>query len=451
MAKIKLPVLLCILMPLLPWRVLAQFEDPDNAFGIVSQRFFARSHDRQFELNFRRAGAAALGMGGAHAASSRSLDAMVWNPAGLTQLPGLNVSFDGSFNLNGQEVSVQPLAGRKVVSQIDPRLLPTFAGVTYSFSLGERRVTAGAAYHRMSPLAQKTTDTFYVYPAGTYAEVETPSGSLYAFTPSLAVDLLPQLSLGASFHVLDGFSKYKLELKSTFLDQSVFYAFGDEESYAGSFVTVGLQARPTAWLALGATLTPAWQFEIAEQREVVYFNTGGFNTGAPGETYTTPANQLNEFKLEIPLFYTLGIALKPKPRWTLAFDYETKPWAAAQVSIDGVKQDAGLLDGNAIHLGLEYLAATRWAEFPLRLGFYTDPSPYKDRYFQGRYLGEQIQAEVMTFGIGLRKASWSVDAAFEHGKRQMEWWLDSGDFYNDRPSTTEQRFNEITFAITYGF
>lgn len=451
MAKIKLPVLLCILMPLLPWRVLAQFEDSDNAFGIVSQRFFARSRDRQIELNFRRAGAAALGMGGAYAASSRSLDAMVWNPAGLTQLSGLDLSFNGSFNLNGQEVGVQSLAGRKVVSEIDPRLLPTFAGAAYSFSLGERRVTAGAAYHRMSPLAQKTTDTFYVYPAGTYAEVEIPSGSLYAFTPSLAVDLLPQLSLGASFHVLDGFSKYKLELKSTFLDETVFYAFGDEESYSGSFATVGMQARPTAWLALGATLTPGWQFEIAEQREFVYFNIGGLNTGEPGETFDTPANQLNEFKLDIPLFYTVGIALKPKPRWTLAFDYEAKPWAEAQVSIDGVKQDAGLLDGNAIHLGLEYLAATRWAEFPLRLGFYTDPSPYKDRYFQGRYLGEQMQADVTTFGIGLRKASWSVDVAFERGRREMEWWLDSGDFYNDRPSTTKQRFNEITFAIAYGF
>ncbi|MDZ7267074.1 MAG: hypothetical protein ONB48_05105 [candidate division KSB1 bacterium] len=450
MRKITLPVLLGLLLPLLPGQALAQFEDPNNARRIVSQRFFARSLDREFELNFRRVGAAALGMGGAHVASSRSLETMLWSPAGLAQAPGLRLAVDGSLNLNSQEVALQPLAGMKVVSEIAPRLLPGFAGAAYSFSLGGRRLTAGFAYHRMSPLAQKTTDTFYIYPAGTSAEVETPSGGLYAVSPLLAVDLLPQLSLGAGFHLLDGFSKYKLELKSVFLDQTVFYSFVDEEAYSGSFATVGIQARPMDWLALGVTLTPGWRFEIVEKSESVSLPTLVV-ADTIGVSYETPANLLNKFALELPMFYTVGLALKPLARLTLAFDYEARPWASARVSNNGVKQDASLLDGNAIHLGLEYRAATSGVEFPLRLGFYTDPSPYKDRYFKGRYLGRQIQTNVMTFGLGLHKAAWQVDMAFERGTREMQWWLSSGDFYNERLSTTELRFNEITFTLAYRF
>jgi len=427
----------------------------EEAGVIVSRRFLNRWLDRQFDLSFRRAGAEILGMGGAGLATSHSLASALWNPGGLAQLDGLTFAFNGSFNLNSHEVALQPLSGMKIVSEIESRLLPTFAGVAYPLKLANRRLTFAAAYHRMSPLAQRITDTFYIYPAGTFDEVESPRGSLYAIVPAMAFELIPEVSIGASYHIVRGYSKYQVELKSSFLDEFIFFAFKDREAYEGSFANIGIWARPISWLALGATVTPAWQFTVVEEQEsrftATQISTGSSGTTVEGETIETPAADLDEFKLDIPLFYSVGLAINPISKLTLAFDFEARPWSEAKQTSGGAQTAAGLLNGNAIHLGLEYRAATRWAEFPMRFGYYTDPSPYQDRYFQGQYFGKQIEAEAFTFGMGLRKRPWTFDMAVELGRKEMEFWLDSGDFYNERISSTEERFNEVSFSFGYHF
>lgn len=421
-----------------------------NVSGIVSQRYYDRSLDRQLELNFRRSGAEMLGMGGAATATVQSPAAMLWNPAGLAGIAGPTLTLDNHFSLNNHEVFVQPLSGLKVVSQVEPRVLPALASAVYPVVLGKQRIAFGVNYHRMSPLAQKITDTFYIYPAGTLAEIESPSGSLYAFVPSVAWQIMPQLAVGASYHLVKGASKYKLEFKSPFLDEFVFYRFQDEESYSGSFAMLGVQVRPTSWLALGATATPAWQFEITEKQEseLAATNTTGTTTAAP---IHTPPEDLDQFKLEIPLFYSVGLALKPVSRLTLAVDYENRAWSEAKQSTNGIPVATGLMNSTVVRAGLEYLASTKWAEFPLRFGYYTEPRPYKDRYFQGQYWGKQIKANALTFGAGVRHAAWTFDAAVELGASDMAWWLDAGDYYNERISSTEERFNEIIFSFGYQF
>lgn len=422
-----------------------------NVSGIVSQRYYARSFDQQLELNFRRAGAAILGMGGAATATVQSSAAMVWNPAGLASIAGPTLSLDNNLNLNNREVFVQPLSGLKVVSQVEPRILPAMASAVYPVMLGRQRIAFGVNYHRMSPPAQKVTDTFYIYPAGTLDEIETPTGSLYAFVPGVAWEIMPQLAIGASYHFVNGASKYKLELKSPFLDEFVFYGFQDEESYSGSFAMLGVQIKPASWLALGATVTPSWQFEITEKQEteLVATNTTG-TTSATVATHTPPED-LDQFKLEIPLFYGVGLALRPMSRVTFAVDYENRAWSEAKQSTNGNPVATGLLNSNVVRAGVEYLASAKWADFPLRFGYYTEPRPYKDRYFQGQYFGEQIKVKALTFGAGVRRAAWTFDAAVELGSSDAAWWLDAGDYYNERVSSTEERFNEITFSFGYQF
>ncbi len=423
----------------------------NDVSGIVSQRYYDRSFDRQLELNFRRSGAGILGMGGAATATVQSSAAMVWNPAGLIGIARPTLSLDNNFNLNNREVFVQPLSGLKVVSQVQPRLLPSLAGAAYPVTLGTQRIVLGINYHRMSPLAQKITDTFYIYPAGTLDEIESPTGSLYAFVPGVAWEIMPQLAIGASYHLVKGASKYKLELKSPFLDKFVFYSFQDEESYSGSFAMLGVQVRPSSWLALGATVTPSWQFEITEKQESELVATNTTGTTTTVVPVQTPPEDLDQFKLEIPLFYSIGLALKPMSRLTLAVDYENRAWSEAKQSANGNPVATGLLNSEVVRAGVEYLASARWAEFPLRFGYYSEPQPYKDRYFQAQYYGEQIKLKALTFGAGIRRAAWTFDAAVELGASDMAWWLDAGDYYNERISSTEERFNEITFSFGYQF
>jgi len=63
--------------------------------------------------------------------------------------------------------------------------------------------------------------------------VESPRGSLYAIVPAMAFEVIPEVSFGASYHIVRGYSKYKIEIKSAFLDEFVFFAFNDRESYEG--------------------------------------------------------------------------------------------------------------------------------------------------------------------------------------------------------------------------
>ncbi|MEK7728212.1 MAG: hypothetical protein AAB354_07330, partial [candidate division KSB1 bacterium] len=352
-----------------------------NFQQFVSQSFLDRALDRQMRLDFRRVGSEALGMGGAGVARSSSVMASSWNPAGLAFVTRREAAFNGGFNLNTQEITVQRFAGVKVLSEIDPKLLPAFAGLSYPLRLGGRNLTLGFAYQRLMELSQKNTETFYIYPTGTIDHVETPHGNLYALVPSVALTLTSKLALGLSYHLLHGKSDYRFEVKSPYIDEFVFYGFKDEEAYDGKFLVAGLQFKPKEWLALGVTVTPSWKYTIAEKRESLFVITNLIGTSVEGDTLITPPDSLQKSQLETPLFYELGLAVKPMARLTLAFDFAARPWSKAAVSANGVAAQAHLLDAHSMRFGLEYLARTKWAEVPLRFGYYTNPSPYKDRFF----------------------------------------------------------------------
>jgi len=278
--------------------------------------------------------------------------------------------------------------------------------------------------------------------------VESPRGSIYAVAPVVALALGPDLSFGLSYHRLRGSSQYHFRLQSSFSDRVVYYALQDEESYAGAFVQFGMQARLTSWLAAGATLTSPWRYQITEKEEKIA--TLLFEVFAL-DTVATPANDLQKFELEVPLFYEAGFALQPNTRLTLAFDFAARPWSRAKLKTNGVTAPSNLLNSPSLRFGLEYLSTTKWAQFPLRLGYYTDPSPYRDRFFQGQYFGKQIEGSVITLGFSVLKKSWALHCAYETGAQEYSWWLDEGDFYNERRSSTKSRFNEITLEVSYRF
>lgn len=422
-----------------------------NFQQFVSQRFLDRALDRQMRLDFRRAGAEILGMGAAGVARSANTTASLWNPAGQAFIARRELAFNGGFNLNTQEVAVQRFAGVKVISEIDAKLLPSFAGAAYPVRLGGRNVVLGFAYHRLMGLSQKNLETFYIYPTGTIDHLETPNGSLYSFVPSVAVALSSKLALGLSYHLLNGKSDYRFEVKSPFVDEAVFYSFKDEESYEGGFAVAGMQFKPRDWLSFGATVTPGWKYTVTEKRESFFIATGASGAVVRGDTLVTPPDSLQKNELDAPLFYEFGIAVKPSSRVTLAFDFVARPWSKAELSRNGSSAQANLLDANSLRFGLEYIALTKWAQVPLRFGYYTNPGPYKDRYFQGQYLGKQVEGGVITYGFGVVKKNWTLNFAFERGTREYEWWLSDGDYYNERVSSTKDQFNEISFSASYRF
>lgn len=419
-----------------------------NSFeNFVTPEFLNRSQDRQFNLNFRRAGAEVLGMGGAGLTTVSTPVAVLWNPGALTRMSRLAVSVNGSFNLDSKEITAQRFAGFKIESEVDPQLYPTFAGVAYPFKLGQRQVTAGFAYDRLNPMTAGLTNKYFIYPAGLIDFKENVSGGVYAIVPSLAIELTQHISAGFSYHSLGGSSDYSYKIQSPFADETQFFAFQDEESYSGSYLLAGVLLKPLSWLSLGATITPGWQFTIEEKKETSFVVQNAL-TGE-GATDETPQDSLDEFKFDIPLFYSFGVSLEPGAGFTLAFDFEARPWSKAELITNGNSASANLENAHSLHFGLQYLASSSVADFPIRFGYYTNPSPYRDQFFQGRYLGGQIKGGVFTVGMGISTSSWDFNLAYESGTKETEWWFDAGDFYNDRISKTEEHFNEIILSTSY--
>ena len=391
-------------------------------------------------------------MGGAYVAIANSPEAATWNPAGLVQNRRPSLAFSLGVNLNSQNVELNQFAGMKILSDVNPLLYPTFASAHYPFMLGERVMTIGFSYHRASSLSGQTKEGVFVYPSGNLNQFETPGNRIYSLLPTAAVEILPSLSVGAGVNFLSGSNDYRFELKSPFLEEIALFSYSKNEEVSGTFVDLGLRFQPVAWLALGAKVTPGWTYKIEEKREFVVItnSTDNFFTTA-GDTIESSADMLSTYRLELPTFFTVGVALRPTSDWTLAFDYEARPWSNTKVRDANGAVTHDLSNADAMHVGLEYVAAAAWAEFPLRLGYYTNPSPYKDRYFEGQYYGQQIEGGIFTVGIGVMRKQWAFDFSIESGKRTIDWWVDSGDFYNDRIARTEKNFTELSFSASYGF
>ena len=102
---------------------------------------------------------------------------------------------------------------------------------------------------------------------------------------------------------------------------------------------------------------------------------------------------------------------------SLAADYRNRPWSGSEYFQDGEKWDDEfwkLQDANSFHVGLEYLVQSGKAILPLRLGFYTLPTPATDYDYVNNKEGDQISYNAITAGLGLVMGSFIVDGSFEY-------------------------------------
>jgi hypothetical protein len=426
----------------------ASFAQEVEYEGIVSQFFFARIADRVFDLDFQGVGARTLGMGGAGIAADNELSAMHWNPANATLLSSAQITLHGCMDLDQRELTSPPRSGIKIGSTINPGVSVSLIAAAYPFKLGSRQLVLGCAYQSLNNMTNKMEDMQYYYGGGRLKEETKTNGGIHAVTPSVAIDIIPQISMGVTYNYLIGNSDFTLELGSPYADRTIYFEFKDEEEYNGSYVNVGVTVKPIPWLCLGLVTTPAWDFVINEKKESTRILT---STGANNEydVYETPDDSLTEYEAKMPLTYGIGLALKPLRMITLAADYQVKPWSNTEFTADKQSLEHELVDAEILRLGAEWILSTGVWSMPLRFGYYTTPTPYKDKWFRDHYEGDQIEGEVWTFGIGYIRDHIAIDFAFERGSHEMRWWMDAGDYYNNRMFISKDTFNKVTLAFTY--
>lgn len=331
-------------------------------------------------------GARAEGMGGAFIGLADDATALSWNPAGLTQLERPEASFVFRQSFDTYKYTAP---GNKLTSSANHPAF-NFGSIAYPMKLMDKKFTVAIAY-------QNQIDNFlYTKDKDVFKEDQT--GGINTISPGLAFQVMPALSVGASFNLWTGSSEYKYD---DYVDPLNSFSYKDD--FSGFNYQVGVLAdleQTGAKLPMRIGVSYRAPFEMTDK-----WKYGGSST---------------EYKWawEFPMMLGFGISYRVGDNLTLAADYELRAFGKSKVKqIDDPSDPGGEFnlssskkDLNPIRVGAEYLVITDNWVIPLRAGFKTVPTLFADTKSNGD-VGSQVTGTAISVGSGLIFKSFAIDLA----------------------------------------
>jgi long-chain fatty acid transport protein len=344
----------------------------------------------QSQLNFTGNGARASAMGYAFTGVADDATAISWNAAGLTQLVAPEASIIG--RVSAGNISVE---GADYTIDKSSNFNLNFASFVFPLSMGTTNIVVGGAYRNIYDMNRDLT---YKSASTDYTVTSSQKGGVYGISPSVAVQFIPNFSIGATFNILTGKQTSSSEVN------------GERENgesttkYSGKSLEFGALAKFTN-MALGMNYKMPYKLKMADENGDLYLNT--------------------------PPFFSIGLALWATQNLMFSFDYQARPWSKATISTEESEEgiSAGLEDCNSIHVGAELVVNFGGLAIPLRVGFYTTPQPWKDAE------DKKITGGMLTLGTGLVLGKVSLDASLEMGGKTYKWGM--GDYTTSIPTTTD--------------
>ncbi len=331
---------------------------------------------QQFVLN--GSGARAAGMGNAFTGVADDATAISWNSAGLTQLYSAEASVVarfgfGSLNADYQDVNVDVTTGSSF--QLN------FASLAFPFTVGKLNVVGGVAYRRVLDFTQNFEIS--AEEGGMEATTSTDNtGGVDAISPSVGIQLSDMISAGATVNIYTGSTDYVTETTGLLGDNK----FESSEEYSGVGIDIGVLVKPSPQFQIGANLNLPQSLTITQKEDM--------------DDY--------EYTLKVPFFFSIGAAIRASDNLTIAADYRGRNWASAKLDFDGEEFEFTDQSANSFHIGMEYLAQAGKSVVPLRIGFYTLPTPDTD------YKDDQISFSAITAGAGVILGNVILDGSFEY-------------------------------------
>jgi long-subunit fatty acid transport protein len=282
-------------------------------------------------------GASAMVQGGAFTAQADDALAMQYNPAGLTQVHGFHALADVNVlrhdvSFLRQDPGFDPANPSMLVNTVssrpDPFLLPYF-GAAYGFPLVGRRFTVGLGlfappsqgrYDYPMPNYEKDAEGRYVenprrFAPQRYALVSTNIVIAYP-TLSLAYEVHPRFHVGVSAQLtVSQFQQTQVMYGGDALGDNPMTQLRENPDYdalvsidlpgeVGFTGILGLMARPTDWLQVGASVRPPIPFR-ARGKFTVQLPAFFQSAGASVEGDTARLN------MTLPLELRFGARLSP--------------------------------------------------------------------------------------------------------------------------------------------
>jgi long-subunit fatty acid transport protein len=403
---VKCFMVLCFfLTPLAYGQMLSQFASTPNPVG---------------------SGARALGMGSAFIAIADDATAASWNPSGLTQLQQAEMSLvidwrhrieDNDFENNSEANGVESVS----------KLNINYLSLSWPFKVLDRHTICSLNYQRLYDFNREwdfTLDLSNEFLKNTTDIEYQQSGSLSALSIAYAIQIIPQLSVGATVNWLTDASKWRESyhesiLMTTFEGEKLLSTYDKYDRYSleGVNFNIGLLWKPNFAWSIGAVFKSPYTADI--HHKLTEIPTGG--------------HPITSKELDMPMSYGLGIAYRLTEVFTLSADVYRTHWEdyvrklsdSTEVSpVTGSAPDEADVEATIqVRIGGEYSVVSGEADrvISIRGGVFYDPAPAKeepDDYY-GFTLGlgltsGGVQKDKPSGGVTKTKKKFAVDAAYQY-------------------------------------
>lgn len=389
-------------------------------------------------------GARALGMGGAFIGVADDATAASWNPAGLIQLERPEMSMVGAVRVGRvffESKDFPDLAGTNYINSGDLN----YFSLAYPFTIKRRNFVVSLNYQHLYDLsgavdfgkARFFPDISMLLggPGSLYIKEKAKlrmTGKLYTISPAIAVEILPTLSLGATFN----FWPPHQGMESLFIDHGTGAIF--IPSFFLPIIKVPARAqlvrrdRSTATHAFNGNLGLLWNinkyitiglvYKFPFKVPITHFRDIRLSIAPslPVIPAFTSKETKDRLMLHLPPSYGAGLAVHFSDKLTMDLDFYCTDWREAYYkdSKEGKKSSfinvrtIGKGKGKAnidptyqVRLGAEYLFIFEKTVVPLRAGWFYDPSPASNQ--PDKYYG-------LSIGTGISLGKLILDAAYQY-------------------------------------
>lgn len=355
----------------------------------------------------------ATARGEAFAATADNASAVYYNPAGLTQLEGQNAR-GGIYGLYYNPQYTSPSTG----NHFDGR--DAWFGIPqlfYSYSLESQSVpiTFGAGVYSPYGLSGHWDQNTGFRTLGLQASI-----NYYTINPTVAIEILPNVSLGAGLRV---------NYAKTDLRQGLFWPNqpNDEFRFKGDGWDVGydfgLLIKPHEKISIAAVFKSTTSFNLSGTTE--YYNNVPFPPGAPPQ-FQVPAFPKQvvgaNADFEFPLNAIFGVSYRPTPQWNFEFNADYTDWSSLQtVTIKQANGFNGLIPQN-LPLVLNWepswyyeFGATRYLNngWSISAGYIFNENSVPDAHYNP--IVADLDRHFLSIGAGHKAEHLSFDVAYQFG------------------------------------
>jgi len=337
-------------------------------------------------------GARALGMGGAFIAVADDATAASWNPGGLGQLQRPEISIVGSYFSRREKYNDYVTnKGSCEISSFDLNYL----SAAYAKNIWRRNIFFSFNYQKLFDFGREITfDLFYPHTNETQRINFQQEGSLYTFSPALAIEFKSGLYIGFthnfwSDHITKK-SQWTSTLKSIWIDQrdnSVLNTLETNLKYkdfrANSW-TWGFLWKVTPRFHLGGVYKTPFRAKVKCEYEILQRPKNYPYRDPNIGNFDDPSGKI-DYQIDFPVAYGLGFSFRIGDAWTVAGDITRTEWKDYIITDPNGKALGPFAGSNGlvphkdathtVRLGVEYVRILSKIILPFRCGVFYDPEP----------------------------------------------------------------------------